>query len=534
MKKMRPWAFVPVLIGFSLSSAELEIEDIHTRAYAEVGQIVSGTQGGNQPLDKDYVHRLGAFIFANPTAGDRLSFNLEVGGVGWQPFPVVRNQFYRNNVRTSFVIRQAWADFKANDAHALNFGFLRYKYNDYTTNLGEYLFRSEAYPSIVRTDGWTMVDDAAAYMPGVVWEWDLWDGLVEQDFMIVMDWQHVPVGDFSPAYLFTVNPMRGIQIGGGVSFHRWLSVPQNDLAPKTPQNTYMVIQDFPEVQNIATVAYRDSEGLLDTAFVAWRGGQGLSPEMIGSAASIEGVVEWHQTGAPAGERASMLDHLLLLKNCSDGARRLNQCRSAYLTDTGTVAVLDSAGVVVPNTYEPLRSSQIKHLTFKSIKVMGRFALDLEKMLDLESGPFAFFGEAAVLGTENQPFYYTDISQRIPIMLGVHIPTFGLLDLFSVEVEKFTTPYLQSESAVEVYIAPTPTISRAPGSFDYPTPAETRDDLKWSVLLEKTLVPGLALKVKFASDYLRLRNDDFEQLLNMETLMTKPSEWYYVAQLHWKF
>jgi hypothetical protein len=120
------------------------------------------------------------------------------------------------------------------------------------------------------------------------------------------------------------------------------------------------------------------------------------------------------------------------------------------------------------------------------------------------------------------------------MIGARIPTFGVLDRLSIEVEKFTTPYLQSESAVEEFLSPIPTINRGAGSFDYPVPSESKDDIKWSILLEKSLAPGLVLKTKFASDYLRLRNDDFEQLVNTETLLVKSSDWYYVGQLHWKF
>jgi hypothetical protein len=114
------------------------------------------------------------------------------------------------------------------------------------------------------------------------------------------------------------------------------------------------------------------------------------------------------------------------------------------------------------------SRQLDTLSFGGTKLMARVSFDpkgllptgLSKVFGREDGKI--YAEAAVLGTKSFDAYtrsiagtdttysidsmmnfYSDIKQRIPIMVGFNIPAFKLLDYLSVEFEYYRWPYSPS-------------------------------------------------------------------------------------------
>jgi len=78
-------------------------------------------------------------------------------------------------------------------------------------------------------------------------------------------------------------------------------------------------------------------------------------------------------------------------------------------------------------------------THQGIKLMGYWALDIKPLLGIESPnpqDFILYSEVAVIGLKDYGITYGKISERIPLMVGFNIPTFGFLDLLSVEVEYY--------------------------------------------------------------------------------------------------
>ncbi len=82
-------------------------------------------------------------------------------------------------------------------------------------------------------------------------------------------------------------------------------------------------------------------------------------------------------------------------------------------------------------------------THKGIKLMGMFSLDLKPLFGISSlghEDLKLYGEAAILGVKNYGSVYHDIYQRIPWTLGFNLPTWGLLNYLSVEVEWYGAKY----------------------------------------------------------------------------------------------
>jgi hypothetical protein len=189
----------------------------------------------------------------------------------------------------------------------------------------------------------------------------------------------------------------------------------------------------------------------------------------------------------------------------------------------------------------LTASTRTQLTFKAIKAMGRFSVDLGALTGMgkDAGPFKFSTEAAILGIENQPYYYTDITQRIPIMFGLTVPTFGLLDLFSVQLEYFKNPWPDNKAQQYNNTFPIPGLPQDRNANDSRYLYDLQladgvfgdDDLKWSVFAKKTLFPGLELYAQVANDHFRLQEDRFGKPTS-QPLTTEKGNWYYLLRFQW--
>lgn len=166
-------------------------------------------------------------------------------------------------------------------------------------------------------------------------------------------------------------------------------------------------------------------------------------------------------------------------------------------------------------------------TQRGVKVMARAAYDFGTFLpeDIKSpGDGRVFVEMAVLGIEDQPYYYEDINQRIPIMAGVNVPTFKILDLFSAQVEYYDSRFNNVSNSDRISLPIWTVANYATRDLDTYTPSKWR----WSFYGRKRLNRLLDLRAQVASDHLRLRNvlstrSDYD-------LTVSPKDWYYLLKL----
>jgi hypothetical protein len=168
----------------------------------------------------------------------------------------------------------------------------------------------------------------------------------------------------------------------------------------------------------------------------------------------------------------------------------------------------------------------KHFSFKGQKAVWRASLDLGNLitpvlpLPIASNTFKVYYEGVLMGVEDRPIFYDTLSHRIAQMFGVNIPTFGVLDVFSVEMEYSSNPYAPDMSRATLYLSATP--------VDNQGSPYTSDDLKWTVYARKTILPGFAVTAQAARDHTRLV-DYFGHTNDMEVL-PKRKNWYWALQM----
>lgn len=156
---------------------------------------------------------------------------------------------------------------------------------------------------------------------------------------------------------------------------------------------------------------------------------------------------------------------------------------------------------------------VQYYTFRGIKLMGMASFDIKPAI-----PTTIFGnedlkifiEAAVLGVQNYPFFYDDITKRIPVMFGFNFPTFKLLDVLSFEWEYYGSQFSNNMSVAPTWQNPVWFINNNydPKEFDSTAAsagAPPKDNWKWAICAKKSLGKAVSLHLQLANDHMRMLN-----------------------------
>ncbi len=174
-------------------------------------------------------------------------------------------------------------------------------------------------------------------------------------------------------------------------------------------------------------------------------------------------------------------------------------------------------------------------TFRGVKTMARITVDpiwfarqgsLFGKQDLK-----LYGEAAILGVQNYPGWYNDISQRVPVMCGINVPTFRLFDVLAVEAEYYKSPYVNSPYFVWTQRSPIPFL----GSTNQPDinswQPNTSDRWKWAVYGSRKITSRLRLSAQVASDH--LSGMQFTgpppSYIDYREVVPRTQDWYYMMR-----
>lgn len=228
-----------------------------------------------------------------------------------------------------------------------------------------------------------------------------------------------------------------------------------------------------------------------------------------------GLVYFEQVAVPVND----MNAVLLASTGSEiGEVEIGACYSRFLK-TGT----PFKDGVSPELKEYIQSQGLKS---KALKFSLRGRLNLASLFGMEEEDFKVYGEAALLGTKSDTLYYKKISERIPVMMGLDLPTFGLLNTLSIEGEYFNNPYGDKK-----YLSTDPRNSPLPiAAYAGSIKKFTDDDWKWSVYLHKAVNSWLDIKLRAASDHLRLL--DWEGDFKQQPMTLRPRDWYFVARIEY--
>ena len=173
-------------------------------------------------------------------------------------------------------------------------------------------------------------------------------------------------------------------------------------------------------------------------------------------------------------------------------------------------------------------SDCGYYTFKGFKVMGRASADIGMLLGVDAiraGDFKIYSEIALLGVKDYDYLYDDKSERMPIMAGLNLPTFGLLDRLSFEGEYRRTRFPNTIGSALGVQLPLPV---GAGELPYAY-TEKKTYWKWTAYGRRQLTEGITLHAQAANDHLRSYGTIFANPAHRPTT-ERNSDWYYVIRM----
>lgn len=204
-------------------------------------------------------------------------------------------------------------------------------------------------------------------------------------------------------------------------------------------------------------------------------------------------------------------------------------------------------VITSAVYDTINESYIftrdssSYYTFQGLKLSANAAFDPKAFIPMDflgSEDLKVYGELAVLGWKNYPYLYDKRSERMPIMIGINLPTFKLLDVVSLEIEHYKSRYINSFWSQ--YRGAGLPIPMFPGAEDgaaspdeikqYESDAK-QDNWKWSLFAKKEIVQGVEVYLQAASDHIRTINAEAGPMPAMTPVTNRNGkEWYYIFRL----
>ncbi len=453
---------------FSQESSQIEFKGV--QAFYEFGGIVNGLELATTTIDNMWTQRFGGTFDIQAGRGDNLNLYFGAGSIFWHAIPAITSQSASKVFYGDAILTKAFAEFNFGDEDIPTLrgkmGFFPVKYGP-SKNLGEYLFRTGSYPSFLVTgNGYTAVNTASTPVLGTQWTHNFSE-ILSQDLFFTSERNSYPLHDFSLSYLAQFKGSF-LNFGLGVQFDRLIPVTPSLTTPNDDKNTYFT-----------------HEGVI----------YANNPEYYRALS----------TGATTNGKVAEAAQWDAVKNLVDSLRGVWE--------------------VDPS----LRPALEKH-SFKGIKPMALASLDFKALFggDLFHGDeMVLYSEAILMGWEDRPIYYENRMDRLAVMLGFNIPTFGLLDNFNVEVERLTAKYVNGYRTAREGRLPLPDYFYY--EIDGYDPDDwSADDIKWSVFLSKQLIEGFSLQAQIASDHLRGRR--FTRVVSENSILVDDSHWYYAIKL----
>lgn len=493
------------------SEPKIESLPLSVGALQEFGYVVDGLYnagGQNSVISRmEWVDHLGAFITKEAVVDDRLHLSAGLGGIFQFRKPETVGLGFLYHQRKAYFVgpTRAEAVYHFGDLEQpwlkLGAGMFPYKYNPDASNLGEYLFRSGAYPTYTITGGYAIIDNAGAQLEGV--KANFRSGNFRADLLLFTETTLAPLYDWSLGAVVGYSLGDGLlDVGAGVNFQHLLQVKPSRTARELNKNSYFTYNGkdytgYSDYYNYPAVFYSAKADSLDLV-LATAASAADSMRLSAQAAGFRAKA------APLAADGALVDSLLALPESDPGRPKLN------------------------------------HYTASATLLMARFTLDVKKLFGTEffkPQDLKLYGEVNLLGVKDYPILYADRMARMPVMLGFNLPGFKLLDLISLQAEYQKSPwmnntYQRGTASINLPYLPNSTddVMSKTDYFDM----KHKDDFKWSVLLRKSLHRNVNLSAQFASDHLRLTSSQFYYgpQFDHNEITAFDNQWYWMTQISW--
>jgi hypothetical protein len=204
------------------------------------------------------------------------------------------------------------------------------------------------------------------------------------------------------------------------------------------------------------------------------------------------------------------------------------------------ATTDSLGNIIGDT-------TTQYYTAAGLKLMARFSFDIKGFFGptiLGSEDLKLYGEAAILGVQNyrsdypknqvNPYGYDTLMHKIPITLGFNVPTFKVLDVFTMEVEYYGCTYPSTiQTKDETVYKPVPVPPGNLTTIGDPRNYAVLDNWKWAFYAKKSFKNGIFIVGQVACDHIR-NESPVNAFYDTEEILRTDRSWWWALKVGYKF
>jgi len=439
----------------------------------------------------------GLRLTAHPTDNLMLTVNPEMKSHYAMPMrhDVVINKEYQNAQWTAYM-EEAKAEWTFGDVKrpfvTATLGYMIYKDNPDGRIFGDYLFRSMIYPGLI----FTKFNYPQTQIFGLALKNNLAGGFSHNLFLL-SETKFYPFFDLSLAYTANYSYKNMVEVGAGANFRSLIPIRPSKTTPHSGNSLDNIYKEIPLQNTILTngdtVIIAQIPGM-DSTIVTILTTSGVNPAPVRLAGI--GAKGWFNSAAPNPANQVISD----LKDPATGKifAELNAKETVY-SFAGTLVTARIA---------------VNGLGFMENNPLGRDALKV-------------YLEIAILGLKDYPGYYEKKSERMPVMFGINLPTFNILDFLSAEIEYYPSKLLPSYEARAFDALPLPgthhnQLDNAWRTVDSSGVARnSRDDFHWGLAAKKSF-RGFSLVAQVGSDHTRMEDNEGAGYYEM---FTRPAHWY---------
>lgn len=493
-------------------SSSVTYKPLSLGALSEFGMLQSGRFSQNPAFQDEWVDHFGAYFVQSAVIDERWFVNIGLGGIFEFQKPEVENPEWGGTQYKSFFVGPSVADleykvFSENDRELrLGLGMFGYKYNPDAANLGEYLFRTGPYPNYIMTGGYSFLNNSAATLQGLKGFYR--NGNLTFDVFLTTETVMPPLYDLSLAGMIKYRIADGLMdVGLGVNAKRLIPIRPSKSSPPTRSNSYFRIDG-----------------------VDYTGKESYYAEQ---AKFYQRMLPLAANASDSANYAMQRDYFTRIADSVHIWASPGDSNLAYFTNRGSLkSASDSAALLSRSGI-----ASLKYYTQTGIIADAMVSLDLKKIFPSDIfGPndLRIFAEAALLGVQDYPVFYTKKSERLPLMIGINLPGFRFFDLISVQWERYASPNINSFYESLSSNEATPEIARGDDSvFSQRSymDVKSKDDFSWSILIKKQLVPGLQMSVQAARDHARMVSEKTYAgpMLDANEVLYTSKNWYWLVQ-----
>ena len=238
--------FIFALTGFCYGQDSSSVKIVvNGHASMEAGQVVAGHDRNVGDISNVMMDRIYLGTGLNVRLGSQTNFlgNLEVKAFNEFPRKVIdgftRRYYYY------FYLTQAELVHNFIDKNGLKLdvggGYFPYKYDEYARNLGEYIFRSTAYPQTLTTE----FDFPFARLAGLYAKSAYTAGAnrFAFDVLATINTEWIAIGDLNLSMIASYNFAKIFEIGAGVQFASLISADESATTPIDGSTQYLAGND---------------------------------------------------------------------------------------------------------------------------------------------------------------------------------------------------------------------------------------------------------------------------------------------------